>query len=1207
MTGPTTPSRRHGPPPPSGHRAPGAGLAGLAGLATCAVLALGPSRLAAQDLSFLDVPPRPRPARPAPSAAQRRGLGEIEGELTRFDERGQGYRQTVDALLARRGRQERRAVLQRYASALRDERRLAARARRRAIADLEAFVAQHPDEPRHAPGALLRLAELYVERALDAAPPGEAPDLEPAVRAARRVVVSFPGDPRRDRAAYLLGWALAETGRSDEAVEVWRAALCPGRFAYPAPPRDAASHPALAVGGRAPASLSRGPYAACVAPHPSPLAAEMWLRIGEHHFDAAELDAAISAYRRVVAEPDHRLFAFGLYKLAWSHYRAAHYPEAVERFSALVRYSDRVLRTTGEAGSELRDEAMQYLALTLAYDDWDEDGRPDHTAGGPHPLERLEDARLWPHDAPFAAEVYRRVGDVLFELGHPDEALVAWQMRLARFAGGCDDADVRLAIARAHRQLGDETAATRALEELARGATASREGRCADAAARTEALARRALVETARSHHRRGQALRQRALLEQDDDLLAQAREAYGAAIALYGRLLARAPSHPDSYQLAYDRADALFWSERYGEAARAYASVRDSPFDDRLFARAARRVVESLKRQPGAALTREEPSLRDGRPHPLAIPESLQPAARAREIYVRWVRPEEDDEGVRDAYAFNNAILLYVYGHWTPARARLRGLFEARCRGPEASEVGLEAWRALRAMAAETRDVAALEALTRDLRARQCTFQPDGPPVLSTECDAPGSLACEVPALEAQLVFARLSEEAAALDATPDRGARGSAAESIAARLIATVDRAPTHPQAPAALLLAARLLDQQARRPQAAAAIYQRIVDHVAPDRPELEEVVAEAHFQLARAAQRAFDYERALSGYRTIAGSSRFARSSAPTMLQRRRDAEVNAALLTARLGRHLESAAAWTRAAALLPPSEAREAQLRAAAETLRGGRAEEAAAALERWTRAGGTTEAFALLAEARAALGQEAGRERALAQALEAHRAGRGPDRRRAAEAALALARARDQDAPARPLAPGVRPTTAALVETLRAEVDRELARARPVLEAYEDAIGVGDPEARVTALERQGAVYEALVRGVLGARIELPRDLGRRLRRASSDVRDEARAQLEDATRAALEARVRPLECLAVQRYVLSARLATRASLPTLAAHRATERLAAYGEERVRECVAEAAARDPGFDPYRRGELDRARAGVHPDPSAVRSPTLAR
>ncbi|MEZ4339355.1 MAG: hypothetical protein R3B82_22255 [Sandaracinaceae bacterium] len=100
----------------------------------------------------------------------------------------------------------------------------------------------------------------------------------------------------------------------------------------------------------------------------------------------------------------------------------------------------------------------------------------------------------------------------------------------------------------------------------------------------------------------------------------------------------------------------------------------------------------------------------------------------------------------------------------------------------------------------------------------------------------------------------------------------------------------------------------------------------------------------------------------------------------------------------------------------------------------------------------------------------------------------------------------------------------------------------------------------------------------------------------------------MQDTLRSVLDARVRPVECLAIERYVLAARLARRASLPIPEAAAARARLAAYGEERVRECVDAAHARDPSFAPFTEGELAPVRAGRHPPPAAGVAPSgLAR
>ena len=58
-----------------------------------------------------------------------------------------------------------------------------------------------------------------------------------------------------------------------------------------------------------------------------------------------------------------------------------------------------------------------------------------------------------------AAEAKRRleavdgISDVFsdFEQGHPDEAILAWRLRLSRYPPGCDTPDVILQVARAQR------------------------------------------------------------------------------------------------------------------------------------------------------------------------------------------------------------------------------------------------------------------------------------------------------------------------------------------------------------------------------------------------------------------------------------------------------------------------------------------------------------------------------------------------------------------------------------------------------------------------------------------------------------------------------------------------------------------------------------------------------------------------------------
>lgn len=415
----------------------------------------------AQPLSMLDVPERRAPTEEALA-----GLAELEAEEARLRAGLASYRASLDALLLRRVRARRRAVLVRYAPRIAAERRRADETRDEAIRRLEEFIARHPDSPAHTPDALLRLADLTLSRAMER-DPVDAGALAPTIAAARRVLAQFPRYRMRDRASYVLGWALAEAGDADAAHEVYRAALCgPG---------------------------ARVSYDECRAAADSPLEIEMWLRVGEHHLDRDELAAAIAAYQRVVARPDHPLYALALYPLAWSRARAGDAAGALAGFIALIEHSD---GAAGNSGT-LREEALEYVAILLAREDWDGDGTPDHRQGGPHPLERLEDHALWPHDRAYANDVYGRVGRILDEQGHADEAIMAWRLRLARDPGGCDRADVVLALARTYRRLGDAAAATRTLAALS-----PPDASCAGGDERFR-RAQEALLESALSHHAR--------------------------------------------------------------------------------------------------------------------------------------------------------------------------------------------------------------------------------------------------------------------------------------------------------------------------------------------------------------------------------------------------------------------------------------------------------------------------------------------------------------------------------------------------------------------------------------------------------------------------------------------------------------------------------------------------------------------------------
>jgi cellulose synthase operon protein C len=107
-----------------------------------------------------------------------------------------------------------------------------------------------------------------------------------------------------------------------------------------------------------------------------------------------------------------------------------------------------------------------------------------------------------------------------------------------------------------------------------------------------------------------------------------------------------------------------------------------------------------------------------------------------------------------------------------------------------------------------------------------------------------------------------------------------------------------------------------------------------------------------------------------------------------------------------------------------------------------------------------------------------------------------------------------------------------------------------------------------------------------------IPSDMQRQLNRVSSDQREEVRIQVEDRIKQVLDEQVRPIECFAVARYALAARAAKAGAIDNEYTRTAADRLQAYGEERIAQCVAEAQKADASFGAYQAGEFARSPRG---------------
>ena len=129
---------------------------------------------------------------------------------------------------------------------------------------------------------------------------------------------------------------------------------------------------------------------------------------------------------------------------------------------------------------------------------------------------------------------------------------------------------------------------------------------------------------------------------------------------------------------------------------------------------------------------------------------------------------------------------------------------------------------------------------------------------------------------------------------------------------------------------------------------------------------------------------------------------------------------------------------------------------------------------------------------------------------------------------------------------------------------------AKSKAEAYNVIPPYRRPVWTIAAFVKQGRVYEVLARAVLNTPFVVPNDLKKKMRGLPDYAQDDIKIQVEDAIRQVLDAKVRPIECLAVVRYALAARAAKVGSIDNEYSQQAISRLAAYGDERIAQCIAE-------------------------------------
>ncbi|MBP46913.1 MAG: hypothetical protein CMH53_03160, partial [Myxococcales bacterium] len=261
--------------------------------------------------------------------------------------------------------------------------------RKEAIARLESFIFRHRGHPRYTPDAVFRLAELYYEdsKATAAYSQDHFEELECMYKRGKLLDPPVEEDANYARSIALykyLHWVPPGT-RMPVLAGKLKGIVLPRRW-----PNYRHADAALYLQGFCEQEMGDtdraiATYSSVAKHYPkSRYISEAWLRVGEIYFDESEFEQAADAYRRAAEHAkktnDAKFYELALYKLGWAYFQMYRYPEAVGWFQKLIEFSD-AKSDKKKKGMDLRREAIEYLAKSLAEPSWDDDGCEDF--GGP--------------------------------------------------------------------------------------------------------------------------------------------------------------------------------------------------------------------------------------------------------------------------------------------------------------------------------------------------------------------------------------------------------------------------------------------------------------------------------------------------------------------------------------------------------------------------------------------------------------------------------------------------------------------------------------------------------------------------------------------------------------------------------------------------------------------------------------------------------
>jgi tetratricopeptide (TPR) repeat protein len=783
-------------------------------------------------------------------------IDQMSQEVARFEAAQKDYKSTVKHIVQEEYSAKRKELMGKYQSQIDAQEKEQKLRRAAAITLFENFLAKYSHDDRWTPDAMFRLAELYFEKANDeyltatqsaqASGAQVTPDYQRTIDIYKDLITRFPKYRQIDGAYYLMGWCLGEMQKEGESLQAMRALVCANRYKPLDPP------PPVAPSKGRSGSKVEDPYVQCTpVSSESRFLPEAWTRIGEFHFDNSELELAMAAYQRVLKFTDSPYYDKALYKLAWSFYRADQYAEAIKRFDELVVFSDKKKSESGQEGSDLRTEAVQYLGISFAEKDWNGDSVDDPEQG----IERIEKFYRGRENEKHVREIYAKLGDIYFDETEYFRAIQVYKKTLEKWPFDVANPKLQDKVVMAFERMRDFDNALKEREQLAhnyiKGSEWYKHNRdnkeAVDAAAE---LAEMALVSAAVNHHKAAQDLRRQAAASKkpDPQLLDRIAREYAQAAGAYERYLQEYPNSKNTYEYSFSYAEALYYSGRFLDAAAQYERVRDSKLDNKYAEESAFDAVKSYEKfldqqtQLGKYKVPELPKqgVTQVPVKPLDMPEPVKRLQTAYDAYMQRL-PQSPRVPLM---TYKAAETDYRYLKWDTARARLEKVVEKYCK----DNMGAQAMEALLASYTIENNLDKIEEWATKQQQMKC----GSAEVAQKAAGDAGQLLAGVRFKKADKLFT---------DGKYD---------DAAALYVSLADANPKGEDADKALNNAAVAYEKSSRF-AAATKLYERIVNEYPTSK-----FVDDALFRTAVSYQRAFDFDTAVSSYLRLATDARFGAS-------------------------------------------------------------------------------------------------------------------------------------------------------------------------------------------------------------------------------------------------------------------------------------------------------------------------------------------